>query len=58
MPTNITVEIMLKIKPSDIVELIGTFFLTAVVIGSGIMAENLSQGNDAVALLGLSLIHI
>tara|TARA_B100000579_G_scaffold69052_1_gene52105 strand:- start:915 stop:1616 length:702 start_codon:yes stop_codon:yes gene_type:complete len=52
MLTNITVEIMLKIKPSDIVELIGTFFLTAVVIGSGIMAENLSQGNDAVALLG------
>ena len=52
MPTNITVEIMLKIKPSEIVELIGTFFLTAVVIGSGIMAENLSQGNDAVALLG------
>ena len=35
-----------------LVELIGTFFLTAVVIGSGIMAENLSQGNDAVALLG------
>ena len=43
---------MLKIKSSDIVELIGTFFLTAVVIGSGIMAENLSQGNDAIALLG------
>lgn len=43
---------MLKIKLSYIVELIGTFFLTAVVIGSGIMAENLSQGNDAVALLG------
>ena len=35
-----------------LVELIGTFFLTAVIIGSGIMAENLSQGNDAVALLG------
>jgi len=43
MLTNITVEIMFKIKPSDIVELIGTFFLTAVVIGSGIMAENLSR---------------
>tara|TARA_B110000438_G_C15812646_1_gene650375 strand:+ start:1098 stop:1784 length:687 start_codon:yes stop_codon:yes gene_type:complete len=43
---------MLKIKSSDIVELIGTFFLTGVVIGSGIMAENLSQGNNAVALLG------
>ena len=43
---------MFKIKPSDIAELIGTFFLTSVVIGSGIMAENLSQGNDAIALLG------
>lgn len=43
---------MFKIKSSYIVELIGTFFLTGVVIGSGIMAENLSQGNDAVALLG------
>jgi len=43
---------MLKIKLFYIVELIGTFLLTAVVIGSGIMAENLSQGNDAVALLG------
>ena len=31
---------------------IGSFFLFACVIGSGIMAENLSQGNDAVALLG------
>ena len=43
---------MFKIKSSDIVEFIGTFFLTGVVIGSGIMAENLSQGNDAIALLG------
>ncbi|MBT6223747.1 MAG: aquaporin family protein, partial [Rhodobiaceae bacterium] len=43
---------MFKINYSDIVELIGTFFLTGVVIGSGIMAENLSQGNDAIALLG------
>ena len=30
---------------------IGAFFLFACVIGSGIMAANLSQGNDAVALL-------
>ena len=30
---------------------IGAFFLFACVIGSGIMASNLSQGNDAVALL-------
>ena len=33
-------------------EFIGTFFLVAVVVGSGIMAENLSNGNNAVALLG------
>ena len=31
---------------------IGAFFLFACVIGSGIMAANLSAGNDAVALLG------
>ena len=43
---------MIKINSSHISELVGTFFLTAVVIGSGIMAENLSQGNDAVSLLG------
>jgi glycerol uptake facilitator-like aquaporin len=30
---------------------VGAFFLFATVIGSGIMAVNLSQGNDAVALL-------
>ena len=36
----------------SIVEFIGTFFLVAVVIGSGIMAENLANGNTAVALLG------
>lgn len=33
-------------------EAVGSFFLFATVIGSGIMAENLSRGNDAVALLG------
>ena len=33
-------------------ESIGTFFLVGVVVGSGIMAENLSNGNNAVALLG------
>ncbi|MEO7654347.1 MAG: aquaporin [Sphingomicrobium sp.] len=36
-------------------EAIGSFFLFATVIGSGIMAANLSQGNDAVALLGNTL---
>jgi glycerol uptake facilitator-like aquaporin len=34
---------------------IGSFFLFATVIGSGIMAERLSAGNDAVALLGNTL---
>ena len=34
---------------------LGAFFLFACVIGSGIMAENLSGGNDAVALLGNTL---
>ena len=43
---------MIKINSSHISEFVGTFFLTAVVIGSGIMAENLSQGNPAVSLLG------
>jgi glycerol uptake facilitator-like aquaporin len=34
---------------------LGAFFLFATVIGSGIMAQNLSQGNDAVALLANTL---
>jgi glycerol uptake facilitator-like aquaporin len=34
---------------------LGSFFLFACVIGSGIMAENLSHGNDAMALLGNTL---
>lgn len=36
-------------------EAIGSFFLFACVIGSGIMGQNLSGGNDAVALLGNTL---
>jgi len=35
-----------------IAEGIGTFLLVSVVVGSGIMAENLAAGNTAVALLG------
>ena len=35
-----------------ITEFIGTFFLVAVVIGSGIMAEKISDGNMGIALLG------
>ena len=33
-------------------EFLGTFLLVSVVVGSGIMAENLSGGNSGVALLG------
>lgn len=36
-------------------EAIGSFFLFACVVGSGVMAEALSDGNDAVALLGNTL---
>jgi glycerol uptake facilitator-like aquaporin len=36
-------------------EALGSFFLFATVIGSGIMAEALSAGNNAVALLGNTL---
>ena len=35
-----------------VAEAIGTALLVATVVGSGIMAERLSGGNDAVALLG------
>lgn len=36
-------------------EFSGAFFLTAVVIGSGVMASDLAGGNDGVALLGNTL---
>ena len=36
-------------------EALGTLFLLATVVGSGIMAENLAGGNDAVALIGNTL---
>ena len=36
-------------------ESVGSFFLFATVIGSGIMAESLSRGNAAIALLGNTL---
>ena len=32
-------------------EAVGTFLLVAVVVGSGIMGENMSNGNNGVALL-------
>lgn len=34
---------------------LGTMFLLATVVGSGIMGESLAQGNDALALLGNSV---
>ena len=34
---------------------LGTFLLVAVVVGSGIMAESLANGNDAIALIGNTL---
>ncbi len=36
-------------------ELIGTLILVATVVGSGIMGQQLSGGNDAIALLGNTL---
>ncbi len=36
-------------------EFLGTLFLVATIVGSGIMAERLAEGNDAVALLGNAL---
>ena len=36
-------------------EFVGTLFLVATVVGSGIMAERLAEGNDAIALLGNTL---
>ena len=38
-----------------VAEALGTLLLLATVVGSGIMAENLAGGNDAIALLGNTL---
>lgn len=43
---------MYSLKQKYAAEFIGTFFLLATVVGSGIMAENLAGGNVAIALLG------
>jgi glycerol uptake facilitator-like aquaporin len=53
MPTPASDQLPLRIRLAA--EAIGSFFLFATVIGSGIMAANLSAGNDAVALLGNTL---
>lgn len=42
-------------KQKFIAEFLGTAFLVAIVFGSGIMGESLSQGNVAIALLANSL---
>lgn len=42
-------------KAKFLSEFIGTAFLLMVVVGSGIMGENLSGGNEAIALLANSL---
>lgn len=42
----------LNLSRSLFAEFTGTMFLLATVVGSGIMAENLSGGNVAIALLG------
>lgn len=39
-------------KSKYLTEALGTMFLVLIVVGSGIMAEKLSKGNDAIALLG------
>lgn len=41
-----------SLKRSLVAEFLGTLFLVATVVGSGLMAEGLAQGNDAIALLG------
>ena len=50
--TNLAVTRQAPLARRLVAEGLGSFFLFATVIGSGIMAENLSHGNDGVALLG------
>jgi glycerol uptake facilitator-like aquaporin len=42
-------------QPRILAEFLGSLLLAAVVVGSGIMAERLAEGNAAVALLGNTL---
>jgi len=46
---------MLTLPRRLFAELLGTALLLAIVVGSGIMAERLASGNEAIALLGNSL---
>jgi glycerol uptake facilitator-like aquaporin len=54
-PGQVSASTILPLGRRLAAEGIGSFFLFATVIGSGIMAENLARGNDAVALLGNTL---
>ena len=45
----------MKLSQALLAEFIGTMGLLLVVVGSGIMGENLAQGNTALALLANSL---
>ena len=45
----------MTLKQKFISEFLGTAFLLMIVVGSGIMGENLSQGNAAIALLANSI---
>jgi glycerol uptake facilitator-like aquaporin len=44
-----------KVRRAYLAEALGSLLLSAIVVGSGIMAERLSAGNSAVALLGNTL---
>ena len=46
---------MIELPQRLAAEALGTAFLLAAVVGSGIMAQRLSAGNDALALLGNTL---
>ena len=46
---------MMKLNPKYVAEALGTVLLLTVVIGSGIMAERLADGNVAIALLANTL---
>ncbi|MBK7685026.1 MAG: aquaporin family protein [Rhodocyclaceae bacterium] len=46
---------MMKLNPKYLAEALGTMLLLTVVIGSGIMAERLADGNVAIALLANTL---
>ncbi|MEY4730772.1 MAG: hypothetical protein RL020_1930 [Pseudomonadota bacterium] len=45
----------MNLRKAFLAELIGTAFLLAIVVGSGIMGERLANGNNAIALLANSL---